>query len=262
MAETPPGAVQSSYLGGKIQLWQPAKGYRAAIDPALLAASLCLKPGARAVEFGCGPGAALFSAAHLHPDAVFLGIEQDQSAAQLAELNLKSGDFFGRVAVVFGDIHLWNGDARGALGADSGAASQIDAIFFNPPFFDDASTLRAPADAKAAAWINTSSLADWIALALKRVKEGGSVTVIQRADRLGDILAAFAPKAGGIRILPVHPHEDAPAKRVIVSAIKTSKAPTQILPGLVLHERGGGYTPQVDAILRGEGRTALASGPR
>jgi tRNA1(Val) A37 N6-methylase TrmN6 len=54
-------------------------------------------------------------------------------------------------------------------------------------------------------------------------------------------------------VLPIHPFADEPAKRVLVRAIKTGKAPLRLLPPLVLHDRGGEkHRPQVEAILRGE----------
>jgi len=240
-------AVRSGYLGGKLTLLQPARGYRAAIDPALLAASLSLKSGSKAVEFGCGAGAALLSAAVLNPEVNFVGIEQDEAAAALAERNIALNGLSDRITVRQGQL-------AGKL-----VEGLVDAVFFNPPFFDDPKSLRAPSDDKTAAWINDSSLAEWIATGLRRLKEGGGITLIQRADRLADILNALQPKAGGIKILPVHPRAEAPAKRVIVSAIKTSKAPLQILPGLVLHESAGGaYMPDIDALLRGDALTALA----
>lgn len=262
MTQAPEGAVQSSYLGGKLTLWQPAKGYRAAIDPALLAASVSLKPGRLAVEFGCGVGAALLSVASLNPGARLLGLEQDLSAAELADKNAAINDFADRVAVRNADVMDFKGGGgdQDEVKPDPRVETpaQIDAIFFNPPFFDDPSTLRAPDPSRTKAWINYSSLTAWIELALRRLKEGGRLTVIQRADRLDDMLAALRPKAGDITILPVHPKADAPAKRIIVAATKTSRAPLQVLPGLVLHRADGAYTREADAILRGEARTALA----
>jgi tRNA1(Val) A37 N6-methylase TrmN6 len=51
----------------------------------------------------------------------------------------------------------------------------------------------------------------------------------------------------------VHPFADAPAKRVLVRAIKTGKAPLQLAPPLILHARDGGkHTSEAEAILRGE----------
>jgi tRNA1(Val) A37 N6-methylase TrmN6 len=51
----------------------------------------------------------------------------------------------------------------------------------------------------------------------------------------------------------VLPFADQPAKRVLVRAIKSGKAPLRLLPPLILHDREGGkHTPEVEAILRGE----------
>ena len=80
--------------------------------------------------------------------------------------------------------------------------------------------------------------------------------IIHRADRLADLLALLAPKAGSFQIRPIHPFADEPAKRVLVRAVKTGKAPLRIDPALILHDRSGGkHTPETEAILRG--RAAL-----
>jgi tRNA1(Val) A37 N6-methylase TrmN6 len=129
----------------------------------------------------------------------------------------------------------------------------FDAVMANPPFFDDVSALRPPAAAKRGAWVADDGLAAWTGFLLKAVREGGSLTLIHRADRLSDILGLLAGKAGSVRIRPIAPFADAPAKRVLVRAIKTGKAPLQLLPALVLHPRGEAkHTREAEAILRGE----------
>jgi tRNA1(Val) A37 N6-methylase TrmN6 len=50
-------------------------------------------------------------------------------------------------------------------------------------------------------------------------------------------------------LLPLWPHEGEPAKLVIISARRGSKAPDTVLPGLVLHDANG-ITPAANAILR------------
>ena len=89
------------------------------------------------------------------------------------------------------------------------------------------------------------------------MREGGSITLIHRADRLADILALLGQGAGSFRVRPIQPFADEPAKRVLVRAVKTGRAPLVLLPAVVLHDRqgrdsGGKHTAEADAILRGE----------
>jgi len=103
------------------------------------------------------------------------------------------------------------------------------------------------------AWMADDGLEAWIGFLCKAVREGGTITLIHRADRLGDILRLLAPKAGSAQVRPVQPFADQPAKRVLVRAVKTGKAPLRLLPPLILHDREGGkHTGEAEAILRGE----------
>lgn len=214
------------------------------MDAALLAATCDALPGQRVLEPGCGVGGALLAAATRRPDALFQGVERDDAAALLADENVSLNGLTARVGVMKGDVEA---------GFRALNLPVFDAVMANPPYFDDPNALRAPSSAKTGAWIADGGLAAWTGFCLKAVREGGSITMIHRADRLADILALLAPKAGSFRIRPVAPFVDAPAKRVIVRAIKTGKAPLVLLPPLVMHGRDGGkHTVEAEAILRGE----------
>jgi len=242
------GITENSVLDGRVRLLQPQRGYRAGLDAALLAAACDAADGARVIEAGCGGGAALLAAAARRPRARFTGVERDPAAAALARRSIALNDLGDRVEVLDGDVA-----ARfQALGR-----APFDAALANPPFFDDPAALRAPAPERRGAWMADDGLAAWIGFLLKAVREGGTLTVIHRADRLADLLALLAPKAGSVQIRPVQPFIDAPAKRVLVRAVKTGKAPLLLLPPLILHARDGGrHTPETEAVLRG--RAALA----
>jgi tRNA1(Val) A37 N6-methylase TrmN6 len=227
-----------------VRLRQEADGYRAGMDAALLAAACDALPGQRVIEAGCGVGGALLAAATRRPGALFQGVERDSTAAGLAVENAALNALSDRVSIVEGDV---------GAGFKVLALPAFDAVMTNPPFFDDPSALRAPAPAKSGAWMADGGLAAWAGFCLKAVREGGTITIIHRADRLADILEALAPKAGSFRIRPIAPFADAPAKRVIVRAVKTGKAPLVLLPPLVLHDREGGkHSAEAEAILRGE----------
>ncbi|NBB16171.1 methyltransferase domain-containing protein [Caulobacter sp. SLTY] len=231
-------------LNGRIAIAQPARGYRAGLDAALLAAACDAGPGERVLEAGCGVGGALMAAAWRRPEVQFTGLERDPAMAALARTNAADNGLADRVKILEGEVEA----GFRALGLPS-----FDHAFSNPPFFDDPAALRAPAPAKSGAWMADAGLAAWTGFLLKAVREGGTITLIHRADRLADILTLLAPKAGSFRIRPVQPFADEPAKRVMVRAIKTGKAPLVLLPPLVLHPRDGGkHTEPVEAILRGE----------
>lgn len=227
-----------------MRLRQKPDGYRAGMDAALLAAACDALPGQRVLEPGCGVGGALLAAATRRPGVTFQGVERDSAAATLAAENAALNGLADRVAVTRGDVEA---------GFRALALPVFDAVITNPPFFDDPNALRAPAPAKSGAWMADGGLAAWTGFCLKAVREGGTITIIHRADRLADILALLAPKAGSFKIRPVAPFADAPAKRVVVRAIKTGKAPLVLLPPLVLHDREGGkHSAAAEAILRGE----------
>ena len=236
--------TEDRVLDGRITLRQPARGYRAGLDAALLAAACDAGPGQRVIEAGCGAGGALLAAAARRPEARFVGIERDPAALALALGNIVANGMEGRVEAVAGDVAL----RYSGLGLPV-----FDAGMANPPFFDDAGAIRGPAAERRGAWMADDGLEAWIGFLSKAVREGGTITLIHRADRLADILRLLEPKAGSAQVRPVQPFADQPAKRVLVRAIKTGKAPLRLLPPLVLHDREGGkHTPETEAILRGE----------
>ncbi|MBU3970162.1 MAG: methyltransferase [Alphaproteobacteria bacterium] len=245
VAPSPPieaETVENALLGGRVRLRQPAKGYRAGMDAALLAAATTAEPGQRVIEAGCGAGAVLMQIAARRPGVRLTGLERDPAMAALAREN----------ATLNGtEAQIREGDV--AAGFRALDLPPFDQAVSNPPFFDDPGALRAPAPGKRGAWMADDGLKAWTGFLLKAVREGGRIVVIHRADRLADLLTLLGETAGSFAIRPIHPYADEPAKRVLVQAIKTGKAPLRLLPPLVLHDRSGAkHTAEAEAVLRGE----------
>jgi tRNA1(Val) A37 N6-methylase TrmN6 len=240
------GVTEDRLLDGRLILRQPVKGYRAGIDAALLAAACDAAEGERVLELGCGAGAVMLAAAARRPGALFVGLERDEEALVLARANIALNALGERVTAQSHDL---------AAGLRGLGRAPFDAALANPPFFDDPARLRAPHPARRAAQLTAEGLGVWIEAMLGAVRAGGTLTLIHRADRLGDMLSLFPPKAGSVRVRPVQPFADRPAKRVIVRAVKAGRAPLALLPALVLHDRTEAkYTPEAEAILRGDAR--------
>jgi tRNA1(Val) A37 N6-methylase TrmN6 len=238
--------TEDALLGGRLRLRQPRKGHRAGHDAMLLAAATAAEPGERVVEFGAGAGAAGLALASRvkHIDLTLVDI--DESLIALARENATlNGVECHAVAL---DIA-----AKADLFANAGLApDSADRVLMNPPFNDPGRHRPSPDRGRRSAHeASASTLEDWIHAARRLLKSGGTLTLIWRADGLGDILAALGRGFGRIAILPVHPKSGAPAIRVLVCAQKSSAAPMMVLEGLVLNDKAGKATSEAEAVLRG-----------
>ena len=233
-----PTRSNDTLLGGCVRLHQPAHGYRAAIDPVLLAAAAPVRPGQSVVDLGCGPGAAALCLLWRVADCRVTGVELQADLVALAKKNASVNGLENRFSAIHGDVAVLD---RATLG-------HVDHVISNPPYLTQ--VLAAPDKNGDVAFVETVPLAIWLGAALDAVREKGCVTVIHRADRLNEILAALHGRAGDIAVLPLWPKAGAPARRVIVSARRSVRNPLRLLPGLVLHRADGSYTDAAEAVLR------------
>ena len=234
--------TEDRLLDGRVSLAQPANGYRAAIDPVLLAAFIPARADERVLELGAGAGAASLCLAARVPGVRVEGLERDAATVALARANASRNAFQPPPLFHLGDV---------ARPLDHGL---FDHAFANPPFLV-ALAATAPTDARrAAAHVEgEAGLRTWVAGLVRSVRHRGTISLIHRADRLDGLLAAFDRQVGGIVILPLWPKAGRPAKRVLVQAVKGSRAALTLSAGLVLHEADGRFTPTAEAILRGGG---------
>lgn len=236
---------RDGFLGGRIHVLQPVTGYRAAIDPVLLAAFVPAQAGQRVLDLGCGAGVASLCLAVRVPGLELHGIELQPAYAALARRNAaENGIAF---TVHDGDL-LQPPAALRALG--------FDHVLTNPPFYP-AARATPPADpGRNGAHREGVALADWIAAGLRRLVPGGRFGIIHRAERLAEILAALDGPAGSIEILPIVPRAGRPAGRVLVRARKGSAAPLMLHSPLTVHRgssharNGSDYTEIVEKLLR------------
>ena len=83
-----PSITEDRLLGGRIRLKQPAAGYRVAIDPVFLAASVPAEPHQLVLDVGCGSGAAMLCLAARVPHSRVVGLEMQRDLVRLAGDNV------------------------------------------------------------------------------------------------------------------------------------------------------------------------------
>ena len=246
--------TEDAFLGGRLRLRQPRKGHRAGHDAILLAAATDAAPASRVVEFGTGAGAAGLALATRVGGIDLTLVDVDERLVGLARENAALNRILCRVVVL--DI-----EAKAEAFATAGLApDSADRVLMNPPFNDPVRHQPSPdAGRRAAHEAHSATLDIWVHAARRLLKPGGALTLIWRADGVGDVLAALSRGFGGIAVLPVHPGRDASAIRVLVRAVKGSAAALVLLPAFVLNGDAGAATPQAAAVLRGEEPLRLAA---
>lgn len=215
---------EDGFLGGRLRFAQPARGYRAGADAVMLAAACPARAGESVLELGCGAGVALLCLGARVPDLRLSGLELQPDYAALARRNAAANGIEAQIHQ--GDLAQMPAALR---------AQGFDQVIANPPYFLTGSV--APGAGRGSARHEVTPLACWIAAGLRRLRPGGWLTLIQRADRLAGILAALTPAAGAITILPVSARAGAPAGRVILTARKGARAPLRLLSPFVMHAK-------------------------
>ena len=244
------------FLDNRLQIAQPQRGWRAGLEAVLLASAIAARPREKVCEFGAGSGAAALClawrmGAWMGAGAQLVGVEKNAALVQLARANAARNQLQDRVAFRALDIA-----ARSFL-ADLGGM-RFGHVFFNPPYYAPEKVRASPNRARRAAQLRApAGLGLWVRRAASILRAQGCLTLIHRADALGEVLAHLAPAFGATKVLPVQPRAQEPAHRVLVQAQLGRRAPLALLPPLVLENARGEVSRPARAILRGGRGLAL-----
>ncbi|MEO5375815.1 MAG: methyltransferase [Alphaproteobacteria bacterium] len=237
MTETPDQDYsEDTLLGGRVRLRQPRRGYRAAVDPVLLAASVPTRAGERVLDVGVGTGAATLCLAARVKGLAIVGLEVQPDLADLARGNVELNGCAASVSILDGDV------MASPPGLTEGSFHQV---MTNPPY--GAEGTRSPESSRDLAH-GAADLERWLTFCVRMLRHKGWLTVIHRADHLDRVVSLLQGHLGGIELLPVWPREGEPARRVIIRGRRGVATPATLFPGLVLHDDHG-YTDRAHAVL-------------
>ncbi|WP_171100900.1 tRNA1(Val) (adenine(37)-N6)-methyltransferase [Ruegeria sp. HKCCD7255] len=235
----------NDFLGGRVRLWQPKAGYRAGVDPVLLAASVPASPGQSVLELGCGAGAAILCLSARVPGLQLTGVELQEEYAHLARRNAQENAV--DLDVVQADLTAMPADLR---------QKQFDHVIANPPYYKPGAHSTARDTGRSIALGEQTPLALWLEVAAKRLAPKGFLSMIQKADRLPDMLVACTGHLGSVEVLPLAARVGRDAELVILRARKGGRAAFKLHPPVILHQGvrherdGDSYAPELSAVLR------------
>lgn len=237
---------------GRFHVVQPAlKGHRSGVDAMILASMVPDGFNGRIADMGAGAGAAGLAVLSRCPEASATLIERSAFMAGFARRTLELAEnaaLAGRAEVLEADVML-TGRARAAAGLPD---DSFGFVIMNPPF-NAASDRATPDPLRAEAHVMAPGMFEgWLRTAGAILRPSGMVGIIARPGSLAEILEALRGRFGQIVIVPVQPRPQEAAIRILVRAVKGSRAPLALHPPLIIHhESGNGFTPRADAINNG-----------
>ncbi len=248
--------TDDGFLGGRLQVLQPEKGYRAGIDAVMLAAAVPAAPGDHVLDVGAGVGVASLCLASRLADVKVTGLEIQRALAGAALENTKRNKLEARVKVIEGSA----AEKAAILAIKDVAYGSFDHVMTNPPFYEADKVWNSPDESKATAhMLEDVSLGEWMRVTCAMAKPKGTVTIVHRADALPELLKGIEGKLGGLIAFPLWPAVGKDANRVLLQGVKGSRAPFKLANGLLLHGDRGGFTAEADAILRNGAALPLSS---
>lgn len=234
--------THDAFLGGKLHLYQPRRGYRAGLDAVILAACVQAAAGQSVLELGCGVGTAILCLNARVPGLRLTGVELMPQNAALARRNGAEA-----LEVVTADLAQMPLHVRDR---------QFDHVIANPPYFDRAASVSSDDIAREAAHGEHTPLRTWVKIAGKRLAPKGRAYFIHRAERLPDLIRALPADLGSVEVLPLAPRAGRDPELVILRARKNGRGAFRLLAPFVMHQgavhgaNGDSYVPALRAVLR------------
>jgi len=243
--------VDAFHRGGFFLVQPKGRGHRTGMDAMLLAALVADARPLLLADLGAGAGGAGLAVASRLPQAQVTLVERSGEMLSFAEKTLalsENAHLADRINLIEADVTL-TGRARRAAGLADGS---FDHVIMNPPFNDGRDRLT-PDRLKAEAHAMDEDLFEsWIRTAGAIMKPGGQLSLIARPQSVAEIIAACGKRFGGIEITLLHPRPGESAIRLLLTAIKGSRARLAFRSPLTMHGPDGhAFLPEVDSLNNG-----------
>jgi tRNA1Val (adenine37-N6)-methyltransferase len=236
--------TNDSIFDGRLTVRQHRDGYRFSVDAVLLACQVRPASGSAALDLGAGCGIISLILAYRHPEVTVAAVEVQKSLAALAEENAAANGLAERVRVITCDLR--------SLPTEE-IPGPFDTLVCNPPYRPVGSGRINPHRQRAVARHEIHmDIRDVAAVGRRVVKTGGRLHLIYPAERLTDLLLAFRREGLEPKHLrPVCSQAEAPARRVLLEAVKGGRSGMQVDSPLVIYKTDGAYTDEVARMLSG-----------
>ena len=220
------------------QIIQNENGFCFGMDAVLLSGFAKVKKGESALDLGTGTGIIPILLEAKTEGRHFIGLEIQETSADMAQRSVCLNDLNEKVEIVRGDIK----EAVDLFGKAS-----FDVVTSNPPYMTGQHGLVNPDMPKAIARHEIlCTLEDVIGQASALLKENGRFYMVHRPFRLSEIMVTMSryrlePK----RMKLVYPFVDKEPNMVLIEGLKGGRPRVTVEKPLIVYEKPGVYTSEI-----------------
>ncbi len=236
----------TNYLLGydKLKIIQDNEMFNFSLDSVLLPNFITINESTKNIlDIGCG-NAPIPLILTTKTNAHITGIEIQKEVSEMAKESVKLNNLENQINILNEDVKKFYQTARPEF---------FDIITCNPPYFEVKETSRFNKnDYKTIARHEvTLKLEDILQISRKLLKNGGTLGLVHRPERLIDILLTMRkyniePK----KIRLVYPGKNKEANILLIEGKKNGKKGLKILPPLYSHNPDGTYTEEIQKYFK------------
>jgi tRNA1Val (adenine37-N6)-methyltransferase len=225
---------------GVVTIVQQKKGHRFTLDSILLADFCRIKPRDRILEPGSGTGIISLLLAKKYPHVRITAVEIQTALADLCRQNIIDNGLDDHIILIEQDIRALKGELK---------TSTFDVIVANAPYTKSGAGRQSPRSERLLSRHDRGTdIATWLDLRIF-LKNRGRYFLVFPADRLSELISSLRmhrlePK----RLRLVHPYYGKPASLVLIEAVRSAGIGLEVLPPLIVHDAGSGYTEEMRHI--------------
>ena len=236
----------TNYLLGyeNLKIIQDNEMFNFSLDSVLLPNFITINPSNKNIlDIGCGNAPIpLILSQKTH--AKIIGLEIQKEVSQMAKETVKLNNLENQITII-------NEDAREYV--KHAKPEYFDIITCNPPYFELKETSRLNKnDYKTLARHEvTLNLTQLLQISRKLLKNGGTLGIVHRPERLIDILTTmrkFNIEPKKIRL--IYPGKNKESNILLIEGKKNGKKGLKILPPLYSHNPDGTYTEEIQKYFK------------
>lgn len=218
-----------------LKIIQSTNGYRFTSDAVFLANNVACKSGERVLDIGCGSGIISILIATKSKAECVYGIEIQERLYSMAQRSIEINQLQDK-------IKLYNNDLKDY--AKIFCEGYFDVIVTNPPYAENIANLSVE-EKNICKYEITITNDELIEIAAKLLKFGGKFYIINKAERLVDII--FAMRKNNIEpkeIISLQPNTNKDIDTVVIIGRKNGKKGLKFRKSVIVNDSNGKLTEE------------------